>query len=168
MKYKILLTVVVLVIICLVFQQIHIYELKEDLGKQVIRRIDGLLGNVQLAKSSINLRSQIGIDNIHELVVRFNEDDIKIETIYIAVLMIRQDLGQLYDRLKDNDELNQQLENDEIITLKNGLLEKLTKLEQALNMVKEELQDDPIEYYKFRYQDNNETMKKVEEILNKS
>ncbi len=159
MKYKILLTVIVLVIICLVFQQIHIYELKEELGKQVIRRIDGLLGNVQLAKSSVNLRSQIGIDNIHELVVTFNEDDIKVETIYIAVLMIRQDLSQLYDRLKDNDE---------IITLKSGLLEKLTKLEQALNMVKEELQDDPIEYYKFRYQDNNKTMKKVEEILNKS
>jgi hypothetical protein len=139
---------------CLIFQQVHILQLKKQLGLQVQRRIDQLYRAVHFAKSSISNKTKLEINDLHKLKWIFNEQDIKIECIYSSVLSIEEDLDELYEQLKNN----------KLIVSKEHLLIKLSKLEKALNIVKEDCKDIPINYYYLKYKNNNKTIKKIEEI----
>ncbi|SHK30897.1 hypothetical protein [Paramaledivibacter caminithermalis] len=154
MKHKLLVILITLLIMCLIFQQVHILQLKKQLGLQVQRRIDQLYRAVHFAKSSISNKTKLEINDLHKLKWIFNEQDIKIECIYSSVLSIEEDLDELYEQLKNN----------KLIVSKEHLLIKLSKLEKALNIVKEDCKDIPINYYYLKYKNNNKTIKKIEEI----
>lgn len=155
MKYKVLFTLTLLLIICIVFQQIHMFHLKEQLGTQVIRRIDSLNKAVQLTQESMIKKENLEIKDLSKLEWMFMEQKIKIESINQSVIFIRNEL----------DGFSNQLENNEQIGAKDDLLIELSKLKKALNIIKEECEDIPINYYYLRYKQNNETMKKAEKIL---
>lgn len=155
MKYKILFILTLLLIVCIVFQQIHIFHLKEQLGKQVLRRIDSLYKAVQLTQSSMTKKENLEIKDLTKLKWMFMEQKIKIECINQSVTFIRGELYEFYNQLKNNKQMGS----------KDDVLIELSKLKKALNVIKEDCEDIPINYYNLRYKKNNETMKKVEKIL---
>ncbi|WP_432662282.1 hypothetical protein R9X47_17290 [Wukongibacter baidiensis] len=119
MKYKILFSLILLLIVCIIFQQIHMFHLKEQLGMQIIRRIDSLRGVVQLTQGNMTRADNLETRDLIKLRWMFNEQDIKIDSIYYSVIFIEEELEKFSDQLENNEKSRENLKK-QLIYIYNG------------------------------------------------
>lgn len=156
MSKKLTITIILVLVVVIIFQQMNIIDARKKAGVLIYSNIDSLHTDVRFSRNEVfktkNRISEGAMDIINDM---FTYQNVKIMPIHIQVTYI----------LRDINELDRTTSDEEYLKVKKSLLIKLEDLLKALDTIREEYNDDPINYYYLKYDHNNSTMKKVERIL---
>ncbi|WP_202709610.1 hypothetical protein [Sporosalibacterium faouarense] len=156
MKKSLKIIIIIFLLIVVGFQQLHVINMKKEIGSYVYNDVDNLYSDVTYIKNKLyNNDERLNEKTIDLFYYKMNNHGIKMISILNYTQLICKDISKL----------NEKMTEKEYSTLRKSLLNKLTTLYNALEMIKEDCKDDNIKYYKLIYEDNNSTYKKLTDIL---
>ncbi|MTI47493.1 MAG: hypothetical protein FH761_06610 [Firmicutes bacterium] len=156
MKKSLKIIIIIFLLIVVGFQQLHVINMKKEIGSYVYNDVDNLYSDVTYIKNKLyNNDERLNEKTIDLFYYKMNNHGIKMISILNYTQLICKDISKL----------NEKMTEKEYLTLRKSLLNKLTTLYNALEMIKEDCKDDNIKYYKLIYEDNNSTYKKLTDIL---